>query len=71
MTSWTGIHAPLSTPFVGSYWGAGMDDFQPYGYCYGRSGKLRKHLNATAAHRDHLHIGMTKRGAAAKTTFWL
>ena len=54
-----------------SYWGAGMDDFKPYGYCYGRSGKLRKHINATAAHRDHLHIGMTRRGAAAKTTFWL
>jgi hypothetical protein len=54
-----------------SYWGAGMADFQPYGYCYGRSGKLRKHVNATAAHRDHVHIGMTKRGAAAKTTFWL
>jgi len=53
-----------------SYWGAGMADFKPYGYCYGRSGKLRKHINATAAHRDHLHIGMTKRGAAAKTTFW-
>ncbi len=54
-----------------SYWGAGMEDFEPYGYCYGRSGKLRKQLNATAAHRDHLHIGMTNRGAAAKTTFWL
>jgi hypothetical protein len=48
-----------------------MQDFKPYGYCYGRSGKLRKHINATAAHRDHLHIGMTKRGAAAKTSFWL
>jgi len=54
-----------------SYWGAGMEDFKPYGYCYGRSGKLRKRINATAAHRDHLHIGMTKRGAAAKTSFWL
>jgi hypothetical protein len=54
-----------------SYWGAGMGDFEPYDYCYGRSGKLRKHVNATAAHRDHLHIGMTKRGAAAKTSFWL
>jgi hypothetical protein len=53
-----------------SYWGAGMSDFKPYGYCYGRSGKLRKHINATAAHRDHVHIGMTKRGAAAKTSFW-
>ena len=54
-----------------SYWGAGMEDFKPYDYCYGRSGKLRKHINTTAANRDDLHIGMTKRGAAAKTTFWM
>ena len=33
-------------------------------------GKLRRKLNATIAHRDHVHIGMTKRGAAARTSFW-
>jgi hypothetical protein len=53
-----------------SYWGAGMQNFEKYAYCYGRSGKLRKHIDPTAAHRNHIHIGMTKRGAAAKTTFW-
>jgi hypothetical protein len=53
-----------------SYWGAGMADFEPYGYCYGRSGRLRKHLDPTAAHRNHVHIGMSKRGAAGKTSFW-
>lgn len=53
-----------------SYWGAGMQDFEPYGYCYGRNGKLRKHLDPTAAHRNHVHIGMTKRGAAGRTSFW-
>jgi hypothetical protein len=53
-----------------SYWGAGMQNFEKYGYCYGRSGKLRRHLDPTAAHRNHVHIGMTRRGAAAKTTFW-
>jgi hypothetical protein len=53
-----------------SYWGAGMQDFEQYGYCYGRSGKLRKRIDATAAHRNHVHFGMTRRGAAAKTTFW-
>jgi hypothetical protein len=53
-----------------SYWGAGMADFEPYGYCYGRSGKLKKHLDPTAAHRNHVHIGMNKRGAAGKTSFW-
>jgi hypothetical protein len=53
-----------------SYWGAGMQNFEKYAYCYGRSGTLRKHLDPTAAHRNHVHIGMTKRGAAAKTSFW-
>jgi hypothetical protein len=53
-----------------SYWGAGTQNFEQYSYCYGRSGKLRKHLDPTAAHRNHVHIGMTKRGAAAKTSFW-
>jgi hypothetical protein len=52
------------------YWGAGMPGFQPYRPCYGRRGKLRKNMNITAAHRDHVHIGMTKAGAAGKTSFW-
>jgi hypothetical protein len=33
-------------------------------------GKLKRMLNKTIAHRDHVHIGMTKRGAAARTSFW-
>ena len=53
-----------------SYWGAGMADFERYSYCYGRSGKLKQHLDPTAAHRNHVHIGMTKPGAAGKTSFW-
>jgi hypothetical protein len=53
-----------------SYWGAGMQDFEHYGYCYSAKGKLRKHLDPTAAHRNHIHIGMTKRGAAGRTSFW-
>jgi hypothetical protein len=52
------------------YWGAGMADFEPYGVCYSKSGKLRKHVNKTLAHRDHIHIGMTKAGATAGTSFW-
>ena len=46
-----------------------MSQFQPYDVCY-RHGKRLKHPPVTAGHRDHVHIGMTKRGAAAKTTFW-
>jgi hypothetical protein len=52
------------------YWGAGMADFQPYSVCYTKRGKLRKHVDKTVAHRDHVHIGMTKAGAKARTSFW-
>jgi len=52
------------------YWRAGMTQFTEYRPCYGKRGKLRRKLNATIAHRDHVHIGMTKRGAAARTSFW-
>jgi hypothetical protein len=52
------------------YWGAGMSDFEPYSVCYSKRGKLRKHVDKTVAHRDHIHIGMTKAGANARTSFW-
>ena len=52
------------------YWGAGMTTFQPYGPCYTKRGKLRKKVNKTIAHRDHVHIGMSKPGAKAQSSFW-
>jgi hypothetical protein len=52
------------------YWAAGMPEFQPYRPCYGKRGKPRKHVDTTVAHRDHIHIGMTKAGAKAQTSFW-
>ena len=52
------------------YWGAGMTNFQPYSVCYDEKGKRRKRVDKTAAHRDHIHIGMTKAGAKARTSFW-
>jgi hypothetical protein len=52
------------------YWGAGMIGFRPYGPCYTKRGKLRKKINKTIAHRDHIHIGMSKPGAKAQTSFW-
>ena len=52
------------------YWAAGMTQFSEYSPCYGKRGKLRKHVNVTVAHRDHIHIGMTRAGAKAKTSFW-
>jgi hypothetical protein len=53
-----------------SYWGAGAPDFGNYDYCYGRNGKRRKHLNPTAAHMDHVHIGFSRKGARGQTSFW-
>jgi hypothetical protein len=52
------------------YWGAGMTSFRPYGPCFTNTGKLRKKVNKTIAHRDHIHIGMTRPGAKAQTSFW-
>jgi hypothetical protein len=52
------------------YWAAGMPEFQPYRPCYGKRGKPRKHVDTTVAHRDHVHIGMTKAGAKGQTSFW-
>ena len=52
------------------YWGAGMTQFEKYQPCYGKRGKLKRKVNKTIAHRDHVHIGMTRRGAAARTSFW-
>jgi hypothetical protein len=56
--------------WVCGYWGAGMTSFQPYGACYTKRGKLRKNAHKTIAHRDHVHIGMTKPGVEVQTSFW-
>ena len=52
------------------YWGAGMEQFRPYSPCLSKRGKLRRKVDKTVAHRDHLHIGLTKAGAAKQTSFW-
>jgi hypothetical protein len=53
-----------------TYWAAGMHDLIPYRACFTKRGKEIKGLNLTVAHRDHVHIGMTRAGAAGKTSFW-
>ena len=30
----------------------------------------KKHLDPTQAHLNHVHIGMSKKGARAQTSFW-
>jgi hypothetical protein len=52
------------------YWGAGMPDFRPYSECFNKHGRARRHVNVTLAHRDHIHFGLSKAGAGAKTSFW-
>lgn len=53
-----------------SYWGAGMQDFTPYSPCFGKNGQRRRHVDPTIGHLNHLHIGMSKAGAARRTSFW-
>lgn len=53
-----------------SYWAAGMVEFGPYGPCVNKHGQVRRHINPTVAHRDHLHIGLTKEGAMGRSSFW-
>jgi hypothetical protein len=53
-----------------AYWGAGMEDFRDYSPCVNRKGKPRKRVNVTVAHRDHIHFGLSKDGAGARTSFW-
>jgi len=53
-----------------SYWGAGMTDFKPFSPCFNTLGERRTHVDPTAGHLDHLHIGMSKAGAAKRTSFW-
>ena len=53
-----------------SYWGAGMPQFRPYSPCFDREGERRRRVGRTLAHVDHLHIGMSRAGAAGRTSFW-
>ena len=45
-------------------WFSGSDGLGPYSAC--QDGKVDR----TTAHRDHVHIGLNRRGAKAKTSFW-
>ncbi|HEV2812132.1 MAG TPA: hypothetical protein VGW10_02670 [Solirubrobacteraceae bacterium] len=53
-----------------SYWGAGMTDFKKYSACFKEDGRPNKKVDRTTAHRDHIHFGLSKAGAAGRTTFW-
>jgi hypothetical protein len=51
-------------------WFAGPQGMRPYSVCYDRKGR-RKHVDDTTAHRNHIHFGLNRLGAKAKTSFWL
>jgi hypothetical protein len=46
-------------------WWSGGDGLGPYSACGGK-----KKVDATTAHRDHVHIGLSNAGGAAETSFW-
>ena len=52
------------------YWGGWSSEMGEYSLCYNRKGKRIKGVNRTAAHMDHIHLGINKRGARKRTTFW-
>src|SRR3954447_5383940 len=52
------------------YWGAGMTQFEKYAPCFGKRGARRRHVDPTVGHINHIHIGLTKAGAARRTSFW-
>jgi hypothetical protein len=54
-----------------SYWGAGMPDFIPYRPCLRKHGQVRKHVDPTTAHRNHIHFGLSKRGAMRRMSYWI
>ena len=51
-------------------WWSGADRPQRYAPCFSKRGKRRRHVNATVAHLDHVHIGLNRMGAAKLTSFW-
>ena len=51
-------------------WWSGAERPQRYSACYSRRGKPRRRVDATTAHRDHIHLGLNRMGAARRTSFW-
>lgn len=51
-------------------WWSGSDGMDDYSVCFTDRGKRRKGVSPTLAHRDHVHIGLSRAGAAMRTSFW-
>jgi hypothetical protein len=50
-------------------WWSGSERMDRYSLCFDRRGKPVR-ISDTLAHRDHVHIGLTRPGAAMRTSFW-
>ena len=51
-------------------WWSGSEGMGLYSVCEGKNGKVKKKVNYTLAHKDHIHFGLNWRGARKRTTFW-
>jgi hypothetical protein len=51
-------------------WWSGSDAMDDYSVCFTGRGKPRRNVSPTLAHRDHIHIGLSRAGAAERTSFW-
>jgi hypothetical protein len=52
------------------YLSVGMTEFSRYSACFDKHGKRLEHVDPTQGHRNHIHFGFTRRGAAGRTSFW-
>ena len=50
-------------------WWSGSDAMDRYSLCFNRRGRPVR-ISDTQAHRDHVHIGLSRQGAGMRTSFW-
>jgi hypothetical protein len=50
-------------------WWSGSERMGRYSACYGKKGRPAR-VDDTTAHRDHVHIGLSRAGARMRTSFW-
>lgn len=51
-------------------WWSGADRMGPYSVCYDSKGRKKKHVDETLGHLNHVHLGLSLRGARMQTSFW-
>lgn len=51
-------------------WWSGSERMGDYSLCVTDNGKRRRNVSPTLAHRDHIHLGLSRAGAAKRTSFW-